>query len=138
MARRKKSKKIVSSKPKKKEEKSKFLILFIAVVIVALVALFAMGFLNPAPLTGTPSENPNQNPTQGQTQQPPTTVTGDACSRNSECFLANCKSTPSFVECVNAVRQEVYYRDCNGYTDVNVVQNTAICYCNQGICTMVK
>jgi len=130
---RKKAKKIVSSKVEKKEEKSKYLILFIAIAIVALVALFGIGVLNPAQLIGMPSENPNQ----GQAQQP-ATVTGDACSRNSECFLANCKSTPAVVECVNSVHQEIYFRNCNGYTDVNVVQNTARCYCNQRICTMVK
>ena len=138
MARRKKSKKIVSSKPKKKEEKSKFLILFIAAVVVVLIALFGIGLLNPTPLTGTPNQNPSQNPTQGQTQQPSTTVTGDTCSKDAECFLANCKSTPSVVECVNSTHQDTYSEICNNYNDVHIARDTTRCYCNQRICTMVK
>jgi len=113
---------------KKKEQKKNKTWIFIA-IIIALAALFALAFVKPAEnIAGT---------TQGQGQQTsPTEVGGDICKRDLECFLVNCKSTPSIIDCVNSTHQDLYYKEC-GNDWKNVVlptQNFTKCGCVQGIC----
>lgn len=114
---------------KKKEQKKNKTWIFIAIIVV-LIALFALAFVKPTEnITGTEGQR------QGQ-QTSSTEVGGDICKRDLECFLVNCKSTPSIVSCVNSTHQETYYKQCKSYTDVNVVtpQDFTKCSCVQGIC----
>ena len=115
---------------KKKEQKKNKTWIFIA-IIIALAALFALAFIKPTENMGGTAQG------QGQGQQTTSTeLIGDTCKRDLECFLANCKSTPSVVECVNSTHQETYSKQCKSYTDVNVVtpQDFTKCGCVQGVC----
>ena len=128
MAKRKKAKP-VKAEPQKK---NKSWIIVAAIVIIALVAIFASMYTYPKENVGA---NQGGEQETGQSQQTPSTVsTGDICKRDLECFLANCKSNPNVLDCVNSTHQETYYKSCNGYTDVRVTQNFARCGCVGGIC----
>ena len=110
--------------PKKKNKINKNWFL----IVIAIVVLFAIVLL-------LPSENIVKS-SQGQEQETPAeTKAGDICKRNPECFLINCKSMPSVIECVNTTHQDFYYKQCKGWWDVNPVQDFTRCACNQGICT---
>lgn len=66
---------------------------------------------------------------------------GNGCITNVDCFLVNCKSKPSVVECVNATAMDLYYVNCNNSNsnvDVNPVQNFTSCACDQGTCRMIS
>jgi len=76
-------------------------------------------------------------PSGGQIQRPASGSAAETfytCKRSSECFLVNCKSTSSIVECVNTTEQNFYYKKCKDWSDVNIVQNIARCSCVNGIC----
>jgi hypothetical protein len=135
----------LSKKSKRKNEinrtsKNKIWII-IAIVIIALVAIFVIQFSGSTPNNngGTPSE---QGASQEQNQQTTTSITGvgDACKQDSECLLASCKNAPNAIKCVNALHEELYYKDCGN--DPNKVlpatKDFTICACIQGICTVLN
>jgi len=113
---------------KKKEQKKNKTWIFIAIIIV-LAALFALAFVKP-------TENIVGTEGQGQGQQTPSTeVGGDICKRDSECQLANCKSTPNVIECINSTHQDLYYKQCKSLNDVRIAPyDFERCGCVQGIC----
>jgi len=111
---------------KKNKSKSKWILISIAIVIVVL--LFAFIFLGQVKNIEVLNTEQNQQ----------TLNEKDACRKNSECFLVNCKSTPNIVECVNATHEELYYKQCNGWNDVNPAQNFERCSCVQNICVMIS
>lgn len=117
-----------------KQKKNNSWIIIAAIVIIALVAIFASMYMNPTVNTGGTYQSGNQ--PQGQSQQVPSTgLTGDVCRRDSECQLANCKSTPNVIECVNSTHQDLYYKQCKGLTDVRIAPYDFVrCGCVQGMC----
>jgi flagellar basal body-associated protein FliL len=125
------AKKIKARNKLVKKEKSNKIWIFVAIVIIALAAIFALQFSGSTPnVDGT---------TSGRIQGSQTTSiesTGDVCKRDSECFLVNCKNTPNDVKCVNATHEELYYKDCdnNWNNVVPAIQNALTCGCAQGIC----
>jgi hypothetical protein len=116
--------------PKKAKPMSKALIVAVAAVIV-IVATAIVLQQQPAQSTQQPYVPA------GQEKNYQTISTGNGCKTNQQCFLANCKSNPAVVNCINATAQEVYYVNCNGYMDVSVANNPAKCACVQGTCKMV-
>jgi len=117
-------------KPEEKQKKSKAWI-FIAIVIIALVTIFAFTSIKPTENTSGATQGGGQE--QGQ-QTPSTELTEDICKIDLECFLASCKSNPSVIDCVNSTHQEIYYKGCRSYTDVIIDQYTERCACIQGMC----
>ena len=62
------------------------------------------------------------------------------CKGNLDCFLINCRDTPSDVECVNAVASDTYGSDvCGSYSKVSVpYHDYTICTCVQGLCKLIR
>lgn len=120
-----------------KKEKNKKVWIIVAIVIIALFALLALQFSGSTPNTsgGTPS---GQGASQEQNQQTTTSITGvgDACTKDSECFLASCKSTPNDIKCVNALHEELFYKECgNDWKNViPATQDFTKCACTQSVC----
>lgn len=132
MPRRKRTAKPRSVKSRSAKPKSnKVLFVAIAVLIVAVIIAVVISM---------PVEQPKsvETPTQQENQSTSTVISsGDFCTRDSQCFSASCKSTPSVWKCVNVTSQELYYKNCKAYYDVNVVQDPSRCKCVQGMCTAV-
>jgi hypothetical protein len=82
-----------------KQKKNNSWIIIAAIVIIALVAIFSSMYMNPIANTGGTYQGGEQPQGQGQ-QVPSTGLTGDVCKRDSECFLANCRSTPNVIDCI--------------------------------------
>jgi flagellar basal body-associated protein FliL len=125
------AKKSKKSKINKKTPKNNKIWIFVAVVIIALAAIFALQFSGSTPNVGGTTSGQNQG-----SQTKSIESTGDVCKRDSECFLVNCKNTPNDVKCVNATHEELYYKDCdnNWNNVVPAIQNALTCGCAQGIC----
>jgi len=123
------------TKPTKveKQKKNNSWIIIVAIVIIALVAIFSSMYMNPTANTGGTYQGGGQPQGQGQ-QIPSTELTGDGCRRDLECQLVNCKSTPSIVECVNATHQDLYFKQCSeGRVNV-ATYDFGRCGCVQGMC----
>jgi hypothetical protein len=129
------AKKPKKSKINKKTPKNNKIWIFVAVVIIALAAIFALQFSGSTPNVGGTTSGQNQG-----SQTKSIESTGDVCKRDSECFLVNCKNTPTNLNCVNATHEELFYKDCgNDWRNVvPATQNFTICSCVQGTCTVLN
>jgi hypothetical protein len=126
------AKKIKARNKLVKKEKNKKIWIFVAIVIIALAAIFVIQFSESTPNSGGITFiQKNQ-----ESQTPLIESTGDVCKRDSECFLVSCKNTPNDVKCVNATHEELYYKDCdsNWNNVVPAIQNALTCGCVQEIC----
>ena len=126
MAKKRSSQK--KSKPIKTNKK-----LIVAVALIAVVTIAILLQQQPAQQTQQPYIPV------GQEKNYQTASTGSGCKTNQGCFQVSCKSNPTVVNCINSTAQEVYYVNCNGYTDVKVVtpQDFTKCACVQGTCRMI-
>jgi hypothetical protein len=131
------AKKKRSTKKKRPTKKSKPRMSLIAtsvvLIILALAAFYIISL--PGPQTTNQQQNTAQPP---QPPQPPST---ESCSRNAECFVVVCKNDPSVVGCVNAVHQDLFYKNCNPDVITNVktpAYNYSQCACIQNYCQKIS
>lgn len=114
--------------PKKMKTEMHERLFFVIATLVVISAIILS--VSPGNLVGLMQEEQTRTPEIGATY---------SCKRNTECFLASCKDTPSVVECVNAVVQETYGTDnCGSYVNVNVVQDLTKCICVEGLCKLIR
>jgi hypothetical protein len=117
---------------KKKNRAMERWIFTVIIVIVLFALLFSMPSGNNGIDNGLEDSGAGW---QEQTQETTTEVQHEyTCKNDFECFLANCKSMPDVVECVNVAGQENYYENCEAYWDVNIVQDFTKCACVDGVC----
>ena len=121
-----------SKRKKVSKKKTNYLPIVILVVIIIIAVLIISTMKPTVPGTNGATDGGQEQPGQ---QPQPSVLTGDICKRDSECFLANCRSNPNVVECVNSTHQELYYKQCKGLNDVRIApQDFTRCGCISGIC----